>query len=173
MPAPAQSRPWYRVPIAWLALLLPLLAVFAGVNMLRLAGADSGDADPDVVVRRAGMQTKVSDEDLSAWRLGLAGVLTLVSDDKTIRLTASRLPPQPVLTLDWVHATRANLDRRSELRQVGPGQWQGDLPAGLHGAYGLRLNPPDRSWRLLGRLDGASKTIALAPAYAAPPRSAQ
>ncbi|MGD9583668.1 MAG: FixH family protein [Lysobacterales bacterium] len=169
MNTPTRSLPWYRVPMAWLALLLPLSVVLAGVYTLRLAAQDGGDADPDLVRRQAQMQTRATDEDLVAARLGLAAELRLAEDGQTLSLAAKRISVLPELTLHWVHATRASLDRQSSLRWAGPGQWQGELPAGLHGRYGLRLTPPDRRWRLLGRYDGRSELVPLAPAYAAAP----
>ncbi len=169
MQAPLRSTPWYRVPMAWLVLLLPLAVVLAGVYTLLLAAADSGDADPDVVFRQAQMQTRGSDEDLAAARRGLVAELRLAADGHTMTLHASAIAQSPELTLHWVHATRARLDRQSSLRRVGPGQWQGAVPAGLRGRYGLRLLPPDGSWRLLGRYDGAEGVILLAPAYSVTP----
>ena len=168
MSAPSPALPWYRVPVAWIALLLPLILVLAAVHTVRLAANGPADADPDLVSRRAGMQTQTSDEDLQAVRLGLSAELALAADGGRIEVNAAGIPPVPRLQLHWVHATQARFDREAELQLVGPGSWQGELPPGLNGRYGLRLSPPDRSWRLLGAYERGARVLPLVPAYAGP-----
>ena len=40
-PSPSLTIAWWRLPIVWLVIAVPLASVFAGVGMLRLAWTDA------------------------------------------------------------------------------------------------------------------------------------
>lgn len=158
------ARPWYREPMLALVIGLPAAAVVAGFATLVLAaGGDGGDPR----VRRVA-QTQTADlaPDRAAARLAL-GAEAMLDGNGAVTVRFTRAPAASVLRLELRHGTVAGRDRGARLVHAGEGVYVGRLdPARGPGAYNVELAPQDAGWRLVGRLDAASRRVRLEPALA-------
>lgn len=162
------THSWYRVGMVWLVIALPVLTVIAGLLMVRAAGRDVIDAEPEPVHRVAQIQTADLNIDQATLVLGLRGAAEIDGVAGQIRVHLPAVDSGTLLSLQLVHATRAIFDRNIDLHAGVNGVWLGALPVPRHGHYELRLTPADRSWRLLAKIDDASRQVELIPAFGLP-----
>lgn len=149
-----QSRAWFREPMVWLIIALPLSAVVAGIITLMIAiRSGSTDAVPDVVKRTAQIQESDMDADRHAIELGLRGELVLdpQSGAITVRLLGLTTPDN-TLTLKLLHAGRASADQ--EIRLIrGNDAWLGRAEGLAGQVWNVEVVGEKAAWRLGGRLD--------------------
>lgn len=144
-------RPWYREPMVWLMLAIPLATVVAGLVTLSLAMQDGAtDVAPQRVVRTAQAQVSDLGPDVAAANRNLQGQLSITADGTGIALllpgvTADEGP----LRLDLVHPIRAREDRHI-LLDWRDGQWQAQ-DAWPAGRWRLSLVDRQSRWRLAGQ----------------------
>ena len=148
-----KSDRWYRQPIMWLVVLLPLTAVIGGFVTLALAiHSDDGLVEDDYYKR--GMEiNRALDRDRAAAAHGLVGTLELddARHELRVRLDAPRPMASPEnLELKLMHATRAGLDRTVVLARAVDGAYRLPLPALAAGHWDVQLAAQD--WRLTGSL---------------------
>ncbi|MCQ4166643.1 FixH family protein [Tahibacter harae] len=159
-------RPAWREPMVWLVAGLPALGVIAGI-LIVVAAVRAGGADAlSTQVRRTGqIQQENLAPDLAAARAGLVAELQLDAADGRLSLSLSGRDAVGAeqLQLRLIHSSQAQQDREITLQRSGA-RWIGQTaPAGT-AAWTLRLQPPDGSWRLGGRLPagaGAAQLQAL------------
>lgn len=147
----AQSR-WYREPMVWLLIALPLSAVIGGFITLVLAVRTDDGLVVDDYYRRGKEINLVLERDRAARAHGLHGRAVFDAERRVVRITlaardAQVLPAQ--IDLDLWHATRRGFDRQLRLvRQldgVYAAPWSPDL---VQGHWHVQLSGGD--WRLLG-----------------------
>lgn len=157
------ARPWYRHVWPW-ALMLPPAAsvVFWAVIITTMAGP------PELVVADYTKVGLTYTQDQSARRAAAdLGVRANTRIDRatgaiSLRLDGVKNAP-PELRLALIHATKAASDDFVELRRNSAGIYHGSTQAEILGARELRLNAPDSSWTVTGRLIGPQDTVRLAP----------
>lgn len=163
---PRDSRA-LRQPVFWLVLGLPLLGIVAGIGIVVAAVGSGGSDALSVSVRRtAQIQTEDTAADLAALQRGLQARLQLDKERGVIslQLDGSVDAATQDLQLRLLHPLRAQWDRQLLLQRVGD-RWQGRVGTDLNGAWNLRLQPADASWRLGGRLDAAAVQARLQPLW--------
>jgi hypothetical protein len=162
----AASR-WYREPMVWLLVALPLASVVATGVLMRAAG-DAGplDSAPDPVRRSAQVQESDLAADLRALELGIATTARTGTSRGTLRIERATLPAGDLL-LELVHPLDASRDRVVEPTVDGATLVVGGFDSRI--GWHLRLRPASAQWRLVGRWDPArpDATIALRPALGA------
>jgi len=160
-------RAWWREPIAWLVLGLPLATVVASVVMIRLALRDPADASGATTRRIAQMQIEDLSWDREAARRVVRAQLEAdaVRGEIRVRLAPDSLQPTS-LDLVMRHPTRAARDRTLSLARDGA-QWRGHTTswASTH-AWELQLAAPSQRWRVAGRLAARDTQAVLAPRVA-------
>src|SRR5690606_21301859 len=72
-----KNRPFWREPMMWLVIGLPLVVVIACVNLLIVASRDSSDAVGDVVQRTAQIQVADLSPDARARDLRLSAIIRI------------------------------------------------------------------------------------------------
>ena len=72
-----RKRPFWREPMMWLVIGLPLLSVVAGVLLLTLAVRDSSDSVGDLVQRTAQIQVSDLSPDARARDLRLSAIVRI------------------------------------------------------------------------------------------------
>lgn len=166
MNQPITARPAWREPMVWLVAGLPALGVIAGI-LIVVAAVRAGGADAlSTQVRRTGqIQQENLAPDLAAARAGLVAELRLDAADGTVRLALSGRDAVSAehLQLRLIHSSQAQQDREITLQRSGS-HWIGQTAPAAATAWTLRLQPPDGSWRLGGRLPagaGAAQLQAL------------
>ena len=142
---------WWKEPMVWLIIGLPLAAVIGGFTTLWLAvkNADSLVADD---YYKQGMAVHLSrDKDARAAALGLKADIQVRGGILSVRLSGrlDRFPDRLDLTL--VHLAHAEQDRIINLSAIAPGEYQGVLPTMSAGLRQLILEPKQQDWRLSGR----------------------
>ena len=159
------ERPWYRVPMMWLVLALPLASVVAGVGLLVLVSRGPGaDAAPDKVQRMAQVQQTDLAPDQRARALSLSAHGERGDGRLSLALAGSGHPDHLVLQL--VHPSDAQRDLTLVLARDGERwSWSGQVDDSH--AWRLRLAPADGRWRLVGQLPAGARDFRLDPALTA------
>ncbi len=147
-----QTTRWYREPMVWLLIALPLTAVIGGFYTLALAIKSDDGLVVDDYYRRGKEINRVLARDQAALAHGLRGRVAFDGERRVIRVTltahdARTLPAQLELAL-W-HATRPGFDQQLRpVRQID-GVYAAPLPTALApGHWHVQLSADD--WRLLG-----------------------
>jgi hypothetical protein len=160
-----RTQPARREPMLFLVIGLPAAAVVAGIATLVLALGGEGNAG-DARVRRVA-QAQMTDlaPDLAAARLALRAQAKVDGNSAVSLRFGGSAPAAAVLQLALRHAADPARDRAARLVRAGEGLYLGRLEAPRAvGAYNAELAPESGGWRLVGRLDPSSATLALAPA---------
>lgn len=158
------ARPWYREPMVWLVIALPLTAVVAGLGILTIAiRSGSTDAVPDVVRRTLQIQDADIAADRRAIELGLQGELSIDPLTGAIQASLRGVPePTSAMTLRLLHAGRASRDMELRLVRAAEG-WHGRIDGTAGQAWNIELSALDGSWRVGGRLDPGATHSELIP----------
>ncbi|MFY8134916.1 MAG: FixH family protein [Aquimonas sp.] len=158
------ARPWFREPMVWLVIALPMTAVVAGLSTLAIAiRSGSTDAVPDVVRRTLQIQDADIAADRRAIELGLRGEIRFDADTGAIEAQMLGLDAgTPALTLRLLHAGRASRDLEVRLVQAGEA-WHGRVEGAKGQAWNIELSAADHSWRVGGRLDPGATRSELIP----------
>src|SRR5687768_18603051 len=83
------ARRWWREPMAWLLVALPLASVVATIVLVRVGGAGATfDAAPEPVQRSAQVQQRDLAADERALALGLAGGVRAIDGGVQVRVDA-------------------------------------------------------------------------------------
>jgi hypothetical protein len=165
--ATAAPKPvWYREPLVWMVILIPLTAVAMGVLILVLAIRSDDGLVVDDYYRQGKQINRVLARDRAAAARGLAGEVELDSarGELRVRLGAGerQAPPENV-EFRLLHATRAGFDKQMVLPRSANGAYRAPLPELVPGRWNLQLSAQD--WRLVGSLTApADSRAALLPA---------
>lgn len=147
------SRAWYREPLVWLIIALPLTAVIGGFTTLYLAVKTRDGLVVDDYYQKGKEINKTLARDQAAARLGLSAHLQLDSAHQLVRMqlvarNGEKLPDS--VKLRWLHATRAGFDRRQSLARAADGSYRAEFPELAPGHWYVQLEAQD--WRLQGSL---------------------
>lgn len=158
------QKPWYREPFVWLLIALPMTSVVGGLTTFYLAETTKDGLVVDDYYRKGKEINMSLARDQAAARHGLSARLRLSGSERRVelQLTARRHPLPGLLTLRWLHATRAGFDRTQELARAADGSYRAAIPELVPGHWYVQLEAQD--WRLQGSLRVPDETaIELAP----------
>lgn len=160
----AGGRAFWREPMAWLVLGLPLATIVASVVMIALSLRDPADASGNATRRIAQVQMEDLSADREAARRGLQARLETDAASGALRIVLEPdIEASQPLELALRHPTRAESDRRVPLRREGR-QWLGQTsPWPATQAWDLQLVDGTGAWRLRGRLQPAASSAGLDP----------
>ncbi len=166
MAAATPKSVWYREPLVWMLILIPLTAVAMGVLILVLAIRSDDGLVADDYYQQGKQINRVLARDRAAAARGLAGDVELDSARGELRVRldagAPRASPENV-EFQLLHATRAGFDKRMVLARAADGAYRAPLPELAPGHWYLQLSAQD--WRLVGSLTvPAVRRAALLPA---------
>ena len=154
--------PWYRQFWPWVLIALPATVVVASMVTIAIAIHNPGSlvVDNYYKVGLAINTELVRDQQADQFGLEARGLL---EDDTLVLSIAGNPPPLPrQITLELIHATRADQDRSVVLTKTGSRQYTAMLPPLPTSRWLLQLQTDD--WRLVGRLKTPSEdTLHLAP----------
>lgn len=161
-----ERRPWWKMPVMWLVIGLPLLSIVAGVGLVIVA-ARSGGADVvrDEVRRVSQIQTADLGPDERARSLALSAVLS--SDEGVVRVIAAtgEFERDRPLRLVLQHPSRGVEDVELELAPDETG-WLAAHAIDHSHDWLVQLTPADGRWRLQARLPRDQHAVRLAPSLA-------
>jgi len=166
-PSGPAARPWYREPMLWLVLGLPLTAVIGALASVVIANVG---ADPVVsdTLRNDGLAINRDPAgDRAAAAAGVVASIDAQGARLTVRLALAQgaAPAQLVVLLS--HATHAEFDRMLRLERGADGRYGAPLAALPAGHWYIEVAPPDRAWRLTGDFGDTPRALVLRPRPAA------
>lgn len=149
--AQADKRPWYREPLVWMIIAIPMSAVVMAAIMIPLAVSTDDGLVTDDYYKRGLQINRVLARDEQAAALGLdIASLAIGRAGVTLQLAApepDRLPARLDMTL--AHATRPDLDQAFGLIHQGGGLYAGEVEPLAPGAWNVAIGTDE--WRLTAR----------------------
>ena len=158
--------PWYRQFWPWFLISLPLVVVIAGFNLLYIALKYPHSMVDDQYYKEGLAINQSLDQDRRAAELKVAAEILFQPFEDAGRaqllVNLSGLVIYPTeLTLLLQHPGSQSLDqtltlKQAEaltLKQAEAGQYSAQLTQQYQHSYYLRLLPPDKSWRLNGKIN--------------------
>ena len=149
--------PWYRQRWPWLLVIPPGGAVIGGIFTIMLA-LHSPNAMVVDDYYKEGLAINQQKHRLNAAHAQRISAL-LRSDGKRLTLTLDSESPvdDGVLTLQFIHATRAELDHSMQLKALGGGRFSAPAPELPAGIWYLRLRPADMNWEIRARIQAGNR----------------
>jgi hypothetical protein len=151
----SQGKPsiWYREPMVWLIIMIPLSAVLMGAIILTLAvSTDDGLVSDDYY--KEGLRINRSMErDALAASYALSGEVLLGAPGEMVEVSLAgnaRFQAPEIVHLRLFHATRPGLDRHLPMRRVASGRYIASGTRLEPGAWYAQLDAD--GWRLKARL---------------------
>jgi len=145
--------PWFRQPLVWMIIAIPLSSVIMGVVIITLSITSYDGLVADDYYKRGLQINRVLDRDLAATRDGLSAQLRLGGGATRLELvtTSTAFPAPAAVALDLSYSTRAGLDRSVRLVRGPDGSYAGPgLAALTPGRWYVQIAAAD--WRLTGSL---------------------
>jgi hypothetical protein len=148
------NRPWYREPLVWLIIGLPLTAVVAGLTTLYIAVVTRDGMVTDDYYQHGLAINQYLDRDHAAARLGLKAQLHLDAATASVVVrfveTAPGVSLPDSIALHWMYATRSGHDHTEKLVKWRDGAYRAAIPTLLSGHWYVRIEAQD--WRLQGSM---------------------
>lgn len=161
------KRPFWREPMVWLVVGLPLASVIAGVGLVVVAVRSGGaDTVTDKVQRVAQIQTADLGPDSAAAQRKLSAVLRVEQGLVEVIPVSGDFDRNLPLRLNLVHPAMAAEDRAIDLAPSQLG-WRAELEWDESHDWRLQLSAQDGAWRLQGRLPREQRAARLAPSLSA------
>jgi len=140
---------WYRQPIMWLVVGIPVSAVLFGIVMISLAITSNDGLVADDYYKRGLEINRSLERDRVAAQWGLQARVRMDDTQHKVFVDlywplAVDPPQQPVLS--FLHATQQGRDAKLVMHSDGRGKYWGALPNLSKGRWYVRLATPD--WRL-------------------------
>lgn len=148
-----QPRSWYREPLVWMLIAIPLTAVIVGLTMLVIANRTHDGLVVDDYYKKGKEINMVLARDQAAARRGLRGDghLNAAAQSVELNLTAAAAESLPEeIRLRWLHATRSGHDRDQLLMRGPRGRYAAAFPDLAPGHWYVQVEALD--WRLQGSL---------------------
>ena len=159
-------KPFWKTPLMWLVIGLPLASVVAGVALVVIAVRSGGaDAVPDEVRRMSQVQTTDLALDEQARALRLSAVVRLADGVVEVIPVTGDFRRQAPLQMLLQHPTRAADDVRIDLAPSAAG-WRAERAVDDGHDWIVQLVSPEDGWRLHGRLPKQQHATHLSPALA-------
>lgn len=158
------SRPWYREPMVWLVIAIPLSSVLVGGSLAYQAIQAGSQVLPEPVRRVQKYHVADHDRDRRAALVDVHAIARIDPDSGALSLRIegkTALPPRLRLKL-W-HATLAAEDQALDLVRAANGEYLGRLQRLPRLPMKLMLEPEDESWLLRGRLPAGATDFELHP----------
>ncbi len=162
------KRSFWRSPVSWLLIGLPLLSVVAGIGLVIVAARTGGnDVAIDHVQRVAQIQTTDLGPDYMARKLKLTAVARIEDGVIEVLPASGEFARDQPLRLTVVHPAQSAEDRTYELAPSAYG-WRAEAALDPSHDWILRLAPEGAAWRLHGRLPRDQHAARLGPSLATP-----
>ncbi len=152
--APDTSAPrrWYREPMVWMVIAIPLSAVVVGAVLLTLSIRSWDGLVVDDYYRHGKEINRVLERDRLARQHGIEASLAVSQRDVVVDLRHDgKLLVPATLELRFLHRTRSGLDRSVQLTLGPDGRYRGALDGEASGRWFLQLETG--RWRVSGEAE--------------------
>ena len=159
--AVSAQRPWYRQAWPWFLISLPASAVFGGIATLILAVQSPNAMVVDDYYKEGLAINRQIHRQTTARDMGLNALLRSDGQQLSLDLSATEPVADDRVILQFIHVTRAELDREVIMQRQADGHYRTALPELAQGTtWNLRLQGSNNSWELATRLtlDGPFQT---------------
>jgi hypothetical protein len=149
---PIENRPWWKEPMVWLVVGLPIIAVIASFASYYFAARD-----PDSLVKSDyrtegfAVVTQRTEADKAAAAMGIYGELSVRNGQMVIMLKGRMAAIPDRVALNIVHPTREKRDIHILLERARDLSYIAALPEVGSGKRILILEPESRAWRISGQ----------------------
>ncbi len=145
------ARPWYKEPMVWLIIAIPLSSVIYGI-FFYIVSVTTFDG---MVVDDYYKVGKQINRELKRDKAALAHGLTaqVMVENKTVTVFIMTNPDYtapPVLEIRFLYSTRADIDKETFVEQISPGIYKGSVAELETGRWNVQIASDD--WRLLGSM---------------------
>ncbi len=162
----SEKKPFWKVPMMWLVIGLPLMSVVAGLSLVFIAVRSGGaDVVRDDVQRVSQIQTTDLGPDENARNLNLSAVLRAEEGIVDMIPVTGDFDRKAALQLVLEHPTRAAEDVQVELLPSESG-WHAEFKVDDGHDWIVQVSPADGAWRLRSRLPKQQHAVRLAPSLA-------
>ena len=163
-PASDRKRPFWKEPMMWVVLGIPLASIVAGVGLVVVSvRSGSADAVMDKVDRVSQIQTTDLAPDQAALKLGLSAVLRVEDGIVEVLPATGDFDRGKPLVLLLQHPIEAAKDVTLTLSPTAAG-WRAEAKVAVDHAWRVRLGDADETWRIRGRLPSGQRGTLLQPA---------
>lgn len=148
--------PWYRQFWPWFIISLPASAVIAGIATVIIAVNNKDGLVVDDYYKEGLAINQSIDRDIAAENLGVAALVMVdpLHRHLTLDLSSQDLATLPEqLELRLTHPTQAERDQTVTVTHRSNGHYEGSMDPPVPGRWHLQIEPPERNWRLTGRID--------------------
>jgi len=151
-PGTTVTRPWYKEPMVWLIIAIPLSSVIYGTFFF-IVSITTFDG---MVVDDYYKVGKQINRELKRDKAALGHDLTaqVMVEDKTVTvfiLAKQGYTAPPALEIRFLYSTRADIDKETFVELISPGIYEGNIPDELEtGRWNVQIAADD--WRLLGSM---------------------
>lgn len=150
-----KSSVWYREPLVWMVVAIPLAAVLMGGVTLTLAITTFDGMVSDDYYKQGMQINRLMERDALARRHELSSLVLLGPQGGIVEVhlagNASFQAPE-TLNLSLFHATRPGIDHEVVLRRSAAGTYLAARPELAQGRWYLQLDAD--GWRLKGEFEG-------------------
>lgn len=153
-----ENTPWYKQWMVWMVIAPPFAAVVAGIITINLAIiSDDGLVVDDYYKQGLGINQTLQRDQL-ARDMKLEASLFVENTQLKMRFTNDIV--EEILILSFVHPTQGQRDVVLYMTLFAKNAYQTELPNELTGNWNLLIEPKDKSWRILGRINLPKESVA-------------
>ena len=146
-----EDTPWYKQWMVWMVIAPPVAAVVAGIITINLAIiSDDGLVVDDYYKQGLGINQTLQRDHL-AREMNLEANIFIESNK--IKMRVSGDVNEKSLILSFVHPTQGQRDVVTTMTRFADDAYQVELEKPLTGNWNLLLEPEDKKWRILGRIN--------------------
>lgn len=149
----AAATPWFRVPMVWLLIAIPLASVAMGIVMLVLSISSYDGLVADDYYRRGKEINRVLARDRAAVTHGVTATAFLDPDTRVLRIelaAAAGFSYPEAVEAHFMHPTRSGEDLQAQALRAAEGTYIAVLPPLAAGRWLLQIGTAQ--WRLSGNL---------------------
>lgn len=139
---------WWREPMVWLLIALPLSAVVGGAITIWYATRYADAMVTDDFHKEGVAIQQDTERDALARRLGLSAQIDQRGGSLHLTLRGTLASPPGQLLLRLVHPTEATQDIQLVLSRNPDGTYSSPLPEAIQGSRQWLLEPLEHDWRL-------------------------
>jgi len=145
------KRPWYKEPMVWLVIAIPLSSVIYGTFFLIVSITSFDGMVVDDYYKVGKQINRELKRDKAAIAHGLSAQISVKAGQVTVFIAANEsYSPPPALEIDFIYSTRAGQDKTIFVDQTQPGIYKGTTPELEVGRWNVQIASDD--WRLMGSM---------------------
>jgi uncharacterized protein len=155
-----EKRPWYKEPMVWLVIAIPLSSVIYGIFFLTVSITSFDGMVVDDYYKVGKQINRELKRDKAAIAHGLTAQISVNSGQVAVFIAANEsYTPPPALEIDFIYSTRAGQDKTIFVDQTQPGIYKGTTPELEIGRWNVQIASDD--WRLMGSMRMPDETKVL------------